>query len=103
MKDLIVIKRRRNFEWQVRDQNGRLLMRGRERTRPAARYQGYRTLFMMLAVGPRPASRRAPGFGPEQHPPPPPPPGQCPVQRAGRAVYARLSLPPSGAAGTEIF
>jgi hypothetical protein len=63
MKDLIVIKRRRNFEWQVRDQNGRLLMRGRERTRPAARYQGYRTLFMMLAVGHRPA----PKFGPEQH------------------------------------
>jgi hypothetical protein len=50
MKDVIVIKRRRNFEWQVRDQNGALLMRGRERTRPGARYQGYRTLFMMLAV-----------------------------------------------------
>ena len=54
MKDVIVIKRRRNFEWQVRDQNGTPLMRGRERTRPAARYQGYRALFMILAVAARP-------------------------------------------------
>lgn len=84
MKDLIVIKRRRNFEWQVRDQNGRLLMRGRERTRPAARYQGYRTLFMMLAVGPRPAGRRAPGFGPEQHLSPEPAPDLAHVQRPAR-------------------
>jgi hypothetical protein len=60
MKDVIVIKRRRNFEWQVRDQNGTLLMRGRERTRPGARYQGYRTLFMMLAIGPRPIEPKMP-------------------------------------------
>jgi hypothetical protein len=53
MNDVIVIKRRRNWEWQVRDQNGELIMGGRERTRPAARYQGYRTLFMMLAAGRR--------------------------------------------------
>ena len=67
MKDVIVIKRRRNFEWQVRDQSGELLMRGRERTRPAARYQGYRMLFMMLAVGPRPIRSRAQGPRQEQH------------------------------------
>ena len=44
-----------------------LIIGGRERSRPAARYQGYRTLFMMLAVGSRraeprmtqPASRKA--------------------------------------------
>jgi hypothetical protein len=84
MKDLIVIKRRRNFEWQVRDQNGRLLMRGRERTRPAARYQGYRTLFMMLAVGHRPVGRRAPGFGPEQHLSPEATPDLAQVQRPVR-------------------
>ncbi|MCA6118776.1 hypothetical protein J6524_28430 [Bradyrhizobium sp. WSM 1738] len=67
MKDVIVIKRRRNYEWQVRDQDGALLMRGRERTRPAARYQGYRALFMMLAVGPpRPIEPRRPKVRPEQ-------------------------------------
>lgn len=51
MADVIVIRRRRIWEWQVRDQHGGLIMRGRERSRPAARYQGYRTLFMMLAAG----------------------------------------------------
>jgi hypothetical protein len=67
MNEVIVIKRRRNWEWQVRDKNGELIIGGRERSRPAARYQGYRTLFMMLAVGSRrteprmtqPASRKA--------------------------------------------
>jgi hypothetical protein len=55
MKEVIVIKRRRSWEWQVQDQNRGLIMRGRERTRPAARYQAYRTLFMLLAIGRRPA------------------------------------------------
>jgi hypothetical protein len=49
MKEVIVIKRRRAWEWQLRDQSGILVMGGRERTRPAARYQGYRALFMLLA------------------------------------------------------
>jgi hypothetical protein len=53
MNEVIVIKRRRNWEWQVRDKDGELIIGGRERSRPAARYQGYRTLFMMLAVGRR--------------------------------------------------
>ena len=44
-----MIKRRRAWEWQLRDQGGALVMGGRERTRPAARYQGYRALFMLLA------------------------------------------------------
>ena len=44
-----MIKRRRAWEWQLRDQGGILIMGGRERTRPAARYQGYRALFMLLA------------------------------------------------------
>jgi hypothetical protein len=66
MKDVIVIQRRRNFEWQVRDENGTLLMRGRERTRPAARYQGYRTLFMMLAIAPRSIELKTPKAPAEQ-------------------------------------
>ncbi|MEO8317742.1 MAG: hypothetical protein ABI561_05405 [Bradyrhizobium sp.] len=49
MKEVIVIKRRRAWEWQLRDQSGILVIGGRERTRPAARYQGYRALFMLLA------------------------------------------------------
>ena len=36
--------------------NGTLLMHGRERTRPAARYQGYRGLFLLLAVRRRPTA-----------------------------------------------
>jgi hypothetical protein len=36
MKEVIVIKRRRAWEWQLRDQGGILIMGGRERTRPAA-------------------------------------------------------------------
>ena len=50
MKEVIVIKRRRAWEWQLRDQNGILIMGGREKSRPAARYQGYRALFMLLAT-----------------------------------------------------
>jgi hypothetical protein len=49
MKEVIVIKRRRVWEWQLRDQSGILIMGGREKSRPAARYQGYRALFMLLA------------------------------------------------------
>ncbi|KRR26247.1 hypothetical protein CQ14_21495 [Bradyrhizobium lablabi] len=55
MNDVTVSKRRRSFEWRVHDRNGTLMFSGRERTRPAARYQGYRHLFMLLAIG-----RRAP-------------------------------------------
>lgn len=45
-----MIKRRRAWEWQLRDQSGILIMGGREKSRPAARYQGYRALFMLLAA-----------------------------------------------------
>jgi hypothetical protein len=53
MMEVTVAKRRRSWEWRVHDQSGALIMHGRERTRPAARYQGYRSLFMLLAVGRR--------------------------------------------------
>jgi hypothetical protein len=51
MMEVTVARRRRSWEWRVHDHNGTLLMQGRERTRPAARYQGYRSLFLLLAVG----------------------------------------------------
>jgi hypothetical protein len=54
MMEVTVAKRRRSWEWRVHDQSGTLLMHGRERTRPAARYQGYRGLFLLLAVRRRP-------------------------------------------------
>jgi hypothetical protein len=50
MKEVIVVKRRRSWEWQLRDQSGGLIMGGREKSRPAARYQGNRALFMVLAT-----------------------------------------------------
>jgi hypothetical protein len=50
MKEVIVVKRRRAWEWQLRDQSGILIMGGRKKSRPAARYQGYRALFMLLAT-----------------------------------------------------
>jgi len=53
MMEVIVTKRRRSWEWRVHAPNGTLIISGRERTRPAARYQGYRNLFMLLAVGRR--------------------------------------------------
>ncbi|NOJ44041.1 hypothetical protein [Bradyrhizobium australiense] len=59
MKDVIVTKRRRSWEWRVTDESGRPIMSGRERSRPAARYQGYRTLFMLLAIGQRPDTMQA--------------------------------------------
>ena len=59
MMEVTVAKRRRSWEWRVHDQSGTLLMHGRERTRPAARYQGYRSLFMQLAIGRKSAAVRA--------------------------------------------
>jgi hypothetical protein len=59
MMEVTVTKRRRSWEWRVLAHNGTLLMHGRERSRPAARYQGYRSLFMLLAVGRRPKTFRA--------------------------------------------
>ena len=56
MMEVTVTKRRRSWEWRVHDQSGTLLMHGRERTRPAARYQGYRGLFLLLAVRRRPTA-----------------------------------------------
>jgi hypothetical protein len=57
MMEVTVTKRRRSWEWQVLAHDGTLLMHGRERSRPAARYRGYRSLFMLLAVGRRPRPR----------------------------------------------
>jgi hypothetical protein len=57
MNEVTIVKRRRSWEWRVHDQSGQLFMHGRERSRPAARYQGYRALFLLLSVGPRSVAR----------------------------------------------
>ena len=56
-----MIKRRRAWEWQLRDLSGILVMGGREKSRPAARYQGYRALFMLLASSWRISDLETPG------------------------------------------
>ena len=59
MMEVTLTKRRRSWEWRVIDHNGTLLMHGRERSRPGARYQGYRSLFLLLAIGRRPKTFKA--------------------------------------------
>jgi hypothetical protein len=41
---------RRGWVWEVRDDAGRLMARGRQRDRPAAKYQAERALFQLLNV-----------------------------------------------------
>ena len=66
MMEVSVTKRRRSWEWRVNDDNGTLLMHGRERSRPAARYQCYRSLFLLLAVVRPPKAFRAAATFPTQ-------------------------------------
>ena len=61
MLEFVVFKRRRNFCWQVRDKNGKMVAIGTERTRPAARYRAYRALFLLLST-----SRKATDLQPHQ-------------------------------------
>jgi len=51
MLELVVIKRRRAWDWRVHDQKGTVIARGREKTRAAARYHAYRALFLSIATG----------------------------------------------------
>jgi hypothetical protein len=51
MLELVVIKRRRGWDWRMRDKNGTVIAGGREKTRPAARYHAYRALFLSIAAG----------------------------------------------------
>jgi hypothetical protein len=54
MLEVVLIDRRgRGCEWQVRDQSSNTFMAGREKTRQAARYAGNRALFQLLAIDPK--------------------------------------------------
>jgi hypothetical protein len=46
---VLIDRRRRGWEWQVRDRTGLVLSSGREKSRAAARYRGARALFQLLA------------------------------------------------------
>jgi hypothetical protein len=50
---------RRGWDWEVRDDAGKLMARGRQRDRLAAKYQAERALFQLLNV----MSRRPPNTG----------------------------------------
>jgi hypothetical protein len=41
---------RRGWDWEVRDEAGKQMARGRQRDRPAAKYQAERALFQLLNV-----------------------------------------------------
>jgi len=51
MLEFVVVRRRRSWDWLLRDQNGKIVAGGREKTRPAARYHAYRALFRVIAAG----------------------------------------------------
>lgn len=51
MLEITIVQRRpTKWRWQVRSSDGNPIMSGWERTRQAARYQGYRALFLLLAA-----------------------------------------------------
>ena len=50
--EAIVRKRRRTWRWYICTPEGRLIMLGSDSTRPGARYQANRALFMLLLNSP---------------------------------------------------
>jgi hypothetical protein len=51
MFEVVLMKRgRARWEWQVCDRDGRTIMGGLEDSRPAAKYQGERALFLLLSA-----------------------------------------------------
>jgi len=49
MFEVVLAKRGRSrWEWRVHDPSGKVVMSGSEKTRPEAKYQGERALFLLL-------------------------------------------------------
>jgi len=46
--EFAISPKRSRWEWCLRDRFGRVMMRGREKSRAAARYQSSRALFLLL-------------------------------------------------------
>jgi hypothetical protein len=49
MFDLVVLNRRKRWEWRVSDRNGKVIMCGSEPTRQEAKYKAHRALFLLLS------------------------------------------------------
>ncbi|QOZ51280.1 hypothetical protein XH90_07705 [Bradyrhizobium sp. CCBAU 53338] len=45
-------RRRRTWAWSIRTSQGEVVMRGRGASRPAAKYQADRALFLLLLTAP---------------------------------------------------
>ena len=55
MFEMVIIEHRpTKWKWQVCNLEGTPIMSGWEKTREAARYQGYRALFLLLAASRKP-------------------------------------------------
>jgi hypothetical protein len=53
MFEVVIVNRSRSkWEWQLRDQKGRVILGGVEKTRQAAKYAGERALFFILLMRP---------------------------------------------------
>lgn len=52
----------RGWDWEVRDDAGKLMAGGRQRDRPAAKYQSERALFQLLNIISRQVSTSGPNF-----------------------------------------
>jgi hypothetical protein len=49
MLEVVLEKRGRRWEWRVLNQSGKTVLGGRENSRLAAKYQGERAFFLILA------------------------------------------------------
>ena len=56
--DTIVSRRGRTWRWYVSTTEGKILMRGSEGSRPAARYQANRAIFLLLLAAPYRSTRK---------------------------------------------
>jgi hypothetical protein len=64
----VLKKRRRTWKWRVCTTEGDVIMHGSESSRPAARYQADRALFLLLLSAPFSRSGLPLGLGPKPFP-----------------------------------
>jgi hypothetical protein len=57
--ELVLKKRRRTWKWRVCTSEGAVVMEGSESSRPAAKYQAVRALFLLLLSAPYQSIRLA--------------------------------------------
>jgi len=59
--DIAIARKRVRWDWCLRDRAGKIIMKGREKSRAAARYQSERALFLSLLTSCRSGVSRATG------------------------------------------